>query len=144
MPILKGIGAIPKEKGEKTILNATSRIIIRTFIFFLLFFILILFAFSAGWIKITIEPTKVLNDIGTTIEEAKKSGEIGLIESLNIDSDQNISLIKHTIQPGETLLDLEKKYGTNWKVIQRINKIDDALKLKPGTIIYVPVRLSDS
>jgi len=144
MPLLRGIGALPGEKGDKKILNTTSKIIIRTFIFFLVFFILLFYAFSAGWIQIVVTPNKGLSEIDSAIEEAEQSGKIGYIDSVKNVTDQKYSFLKHTIKPEETLFDLEKKYGTNWRVIQRINKINDPLRLKPGTIIYIPVRLSKS
>ncbi len=53
-------------------------------------------------------------------------------------------LIKHPIEPGETLFDLENKYGTNWKVIQKLNKSEDPIRIQSGKIIHVLIRIVDS
>lgn len=57
---------------------------------------------------------------------------------------QYFDWVKHPIERGETLFDLEKKYGTNWKVIGRVNQIEDPLRLEVGHVVYIPVRKIES
>ncbi|MDZ7263308.1 MAG: LysM peptidoglycan-binding domain-containing protein [candidate division KSB1 bacterium] len=58
--------------------------------------------------------------------------------------DRYFDWVKHPIERGETLFDLEKKYGTNWKVIGRVNRIEDPLRLDVGRIVYIPVKKVES
>ncbi len=58
--------------------------------------------------------------------------------------DRYFDWVKHPVERGETLFDLEKKYGTNWKVIGRVNRIEDPLRLDAGHIVYIPVRKIES
>lgn len=51
---------------------------------------------------------------------------------------------QYRIRPGDTLIDLTEAYladGTSWRALQRINKVADPLKLPPGGILRMPVRL---
>lgn len=113
---------------------------------FLLLLLLVLFMMmlSAGWIKIIVNGPEISSDI--------KSVRNGIVPQPPSNLEQNNDSIEnrlfkfesHVVSSGETLFDLERSYGTNWKVIQRINSIEDPLRLKVGTIIRVPVRIADS
>lgn len=51
---------------------------------------------------------------------------------------------QYRIRPGDTLIDLTEAYladGTSWRALQKINKVADPLKLPPGGILRMPVRL---
>ena len=54
---------------------------------------------------------------------------------------KNYKMIKHVLEPGETLQDLQKNYGTDWRVIKKMNKIIDVRQLRTGRIILVPVKM---
>lgn len=118
---------------------------------FFLFFLVILFgsiiaviAFKDGWITIVVTP----NGNGSAIEKTEPEDFYDQRNDESIDEqfmrNPTFNLIKHPIEPGETLFDLEKKYGTSWKVIQKLNKIDDPIRIQPGKIIQVPIRIVDS
>jgi len=118
---------------------------------FFLFFLVILFgsmiaviAFKDGWITIVVTP----NGNGPAMEKTEPEDFNDRRNDEWIDEqfmrNQTFDLIKHPIEPGETLFDLEKKYGTSWKVIQKLNKIEDPIRIPPGKIIQVPIRIVDS
>lgn len=121
---------------------------IRNFILFFLVIlfgsIIIIFAFTEGWIRIVVNP----NGIEDGIDRNEQDNRYDQRNDESIDEyfmmSPSFDLIKHPIEPGETLFDLEKRYGTNWKVIQKLNKIGDPIRLQPGKIIRVPVRIADS
>jgi hypothetical protein len=121
---------------------------IRTFVLFSLVIlfgsIIIVLAFTEGWIKIVVTP----NGNGQRIERIEPENYWDQPKEKSIDEyflrNPSFDLIKHTIEPGETLIDLEKKYGTSWKVIQRLNNIEDPLRVQPGKIIHVPIRTVNS
>ena len=113
---------------------------------FLLLIILIFFMMmlSAGWIQIVVDKSEISSDIKNVGNGIAPRQETEF--ELNNDFIENrlFKLESHIVNPGETIFDLERSYGTNWKVIQRINKIDDPYRLTVGTIIWVPVRIADS
>lgn len=117
---------------------------ILSFLVVLLGSIIIIFAFTEGWIRIVVTPNG--NGEGIDRNEPENFFDQQNDESIYEYFMRNPSfgLVKHPIEPGETLIDLEKKYGTSWKVIQRLNKIDDPIRLQPGKIIQIPIRIADS
>lgn len=118
--------------------------IVRFSFLFLLLLILLMMMLSAGWIQITFNGSKVFETIKNVENgiEPRQQSEFG--ENNSVEDNRLFKFVSHVVSPGETLFDLEKSYGANWKVIQRINKIEDPLRLKTGTIIRVPIRLADS
>jgi len=54
------------------------------------------------------------------------------------------SNIKHELRYGETLYDLERKYGIRRQVIKKINTIEDEDVLPVGKIIQIPVRIKSN
>jgi len=118
--------------------------------FFLLFLVIVMgiivlvVAFSQGWIQIVINSENLKND---RIES--KSGIIynerlaKPLENPRVLS-PTFRLIDYRVESGETLFDLENRFGTSWKVIQKINTIEDPIHLKPGAVIRIPVRVVES
>lgn len=118
--------------------------------FFLLFLVIIMaiivlvVAFSQGWIQIVINSEYFKND--------RMESKSGIIYNVRLEESQEnprvlsptFQLIDYKVESGETLFDLENRFGTNWKVIQKVNKIEDPLHLKPGTVIRIPVRVVES
>jgi hypothetical protein len=106
--------------------------------------IVLVVAFSQGWIQIVINSENLKND---RIES--KSGIIynerlaKPLENPRVLS-PTFRLIEHRVESGETLFDLENRFRTNWKVIQKNNKIEDPIHLKPGAVIRIPVRVVES
>ncbi len=50
----------------------------------------------------------------------------------------------YTVEPGDTLLDIGKRLlarPANWRVVQRLNRIDSPRKLAPGTRLRIPYSL---
>ena len=45
----------------------------------------------------------------------------------------------HTLNRGETLIDLEEHYGVDWRVIKKFNQIEDERKLQVGQVILIPI-----
>jgi len=124
------------------------RKMIRTFILLclviLLGTIIMVIAFKDGWIQIVFTP----NGNGTEIERTEPIQPLYQRNDESIEDyfmrNPSFDLIKHPIEPGETLIDLENKYGTSWKVIQKLNKIDDPIRVQPGKIISVPIKIVKS
>ena len=48
--------------------------------------------------------------------------------------------IRHTIRDGETLYALSRKYSVSTAELMRLNKISNAARLRPGTVLRVPSR----
>jgi len=118
--------------------------IFRFGIFVLLLLILFMLMLSAGWIQIVVNGQEISSDINSVGKGIVTKPPSGLEQKINLNENRSFKFESHVVSPGETLFDLERSYGTNWKVIQRINKIEDPLRLKVGTIITVPVRIADS
>lgn len=120
------------------------RSIVRFSLLLLLLLILFMLMLSAGWIQIQIKASEISSDFRKL---GNGNGSRQVTESqLKHDLIENrlFKFESHIVKPGETLFDLERSYGTNWKVIQRINKIEDPLHLTAGTIVRVPVRIAES
>lgn len=120
------------------------RSIIRFGIFVLLLFILLMLMLSAGWIQILVNGQEISSDINSVGKGIVAKSQSALEQKINFNENRLFKFESHVVSPGETLFDLERSYGTNWKVIQRVNKIEDPLRLKVGTIIWVPVKIVDS
>lgn len=129
------------------IMKGVKSMIRTAFLFFLVILmgsIIIVLAFTEGWVKIVVTPSRPQNGIEQPKpENGLEQRDANPIEDQFMEN-QLFSIIKHVIEPGETLFDLENLYGTNWRVIQRLNKIKDPIHLQPGTIIRVPIRIADS
>lgn len=117
--------------------------------FFLLFLvilfgaIILVIAFTQGWIKIIVNP----NGHNETFENVREynfdeRSEESIIRYFQMN--RMFDIIRHSVEPGETLIDVEKRYGTNWKVIQKLNRISDPIRLTPGEMIWVPVKMIES
>ena len=117
--------------------------------FFLLFLvilfgaIILVIAFTQGWIKIIVNP----NGHEETFENVREynfdeRSEDSIIRYFQMN--RMFDIIRHSVEPGETLIDVEKRYGTNWKVIQKLNRISDPIRLTPGEMIWVPVKMIES
>ncbi len=114
------------------------------FVFFVLVLIIAVIAFHEGWVTIVIDPNGKNHEIrnnGIYNEESAIFDQ--KIEELFRDNDL-FDLLNHVVEPGETLFDLENKYGTSWKVIRKMNHIENPLQLPAGNVIRVPVRNVDS
>lgn len=120
------------------------RSILRLGFLLLLLLILFMMMLSAGWIKIIVNGPEISSDIKNVGKGVVPQQRSELEPKNNLNENRLFKLESHVVSPGETLFDLEKSYGTNWKVIQRINKIENPLRLKVGTIIWIPVRIIDS
>jgi hypothetical protein len=117
--------------------------------FFLLFLVILfgavilVIAFSQGWIQVVVNP----NGHNETFENLREYNfEDRNDESIlkHFQMNRLFDIVRHSIEPGETLIDLEKRYGTSWKVIQKLNRISDPIRLNPGEMIWVPVKIIDS
>lgn len=99
---------------------------------------------TAGWLKIIIDGSEVSSDLRRFKEGIISKQQIKP-EHENLNWDNRLFRVEyHTVKPGETLIDLEDYYGTNWRVIKRVNKIESPFNLKSGTILIVPIRIADS
>ncbi len=124
------------------------RKMIRTFflvsLLILLGSIIIVLAFSQGWIKILIMPQGNAKEIeGTNSDNNLEQRNDNSIDDYFQDNPL-FNIIKHEVEPGETLFDLENLYGTSWQVLKKLNKIKDPIRLQPGLIVRVPIRIADS
>ncbi len=117
--------------------------ILRFGFLFLIILILFMMMLAAGWIQIVVDKSEISSDIknvGNGIMPRLQSE----IEMKNDFIENRLFKLKsHIVNPGESLFDLQRSYGTNWKVIQRINKIEDPYRLTVGTIIWIPVRITE-
>ena len=119
---------------------------IKSFMIFFLSIIILLISFVSGWIKINCDGNKIMGDIDLFKEN---SSEEYRYETPDKDyelmneylTSGNYTLVKHALKNGETLYDLEKYYGTNWLIIQKVNKINDVSRLRSGQIIFIPVKV---
>ena len=50
-------------------------------------------------------------------------------------------IISHEVHNGETLVELSKRYGVHWRVIQRINHLDTEHKLFVGQKLRIPSKM---
>jgi hypothetical protein len=118
--------------------------ILRFGFFIIIILILFMMMFSAGWIKIVLDSREISDDIKNVENEfvPRQLSETKIQK--NFIENPLFRFESHIVNPGENLFDLERSYGTNWKVIQRINKIEDPYRLTVGTIIWVPVRIVKS
>ncbi len=112
-----------------------------------LLLVFLVFALASGWIEVRCNPEKVHEDIQKRIADLKimissqnaTKSEFRQAQIFQSQDDKNYYLILHRVQSGETLTDLERVYGTNWRVIQRANDISDPRHLSPGRLIIIPV-----
>lgn len=118
--------------------------ILRFSFLLLLLFILFMLMLSAGWIQIMVNGSKISDDIKNVGNGIASRQQTEFEMNNSTEANRLFKFVSHVVSPGETLFDLEKSYGANWKVIQRINKIEDPFRLKTGTIIRVPIRIADS
>ena len=118
--------------------------IVRFGFFLIIILILFMMMFSAGWIKIVVNSREISDDIKNVENEIvpRQPSEIEIRKDFV--ENRLFKFESHIVNPGETLFDLERSYGTNWKVIQRINKIENPYRLTVGTIIWVPIRIVES
>jgi membrane-bound lytic murein transglycosylase D len=56
---------------------------------------------------------------------------------------KRIAFLQHKVKRGETVSRIAKRYGTGVKPIQYLNNISGS-RLKPGSIIMIPVRANDA
>ncbi|HEX9972651.1 MAG TPA: LysM peptidoglycan-binding domain-containing protein [bacterium] len=101
--------------------------------------IILVIAFSQGWITVVVNP--IGHDKPFEYEQENYFDQRN-DESIPEYFQKNrlFDIVRHSVEPGETLIDLEKQYGTNWKVIQKLNRINDPIRLNPGEMIWVPVK----
>lgn len=129
------------EKFKKEVRNMIRSFFLILFIF-LLGLIMIMMAFSAGWIKIVVNGDEIKSDIQNVGKNVgTKDEQQQLFPENSVTLNRSYQLIKHVLMPGETLYDLEKEYGTNWKVIQKVNQISNPNRLRAGMIILIPVKV---
>jgi len=50
--------------------------------------------------------------------------------------------IVHVVHRGETLYDLSERYGVSWKVIKKINRLENMNQLWVGQKLRIPTRLA--
>jgi len=108
--------------------------------------LILLISFASGWIIIHCDGSKVMGNINQFGENNRKTDRFETPdEDYEMMSEYLTSgrykLVKHVLRNGETLFDLQKYYGTNWRIIQKVNKISDVRRLRSGQIIYVPVKI---
>ncbi|MDW7680765.1 MAG: LysM peptidoglycan-binding domain-containing protein [bacterium] len=46
---------------------------------------------------------------------------------------------EYILQPGDNLITLQERFGVDYRVIKKVNKIDDENRLSVGAIILIPV-----
>ncbi len=120
------------------------RSVIRFSFLMLLLMIMFMLMLSAGWVQIVCDVPKISSTMkGIKNGIQKPSVPIDRPENEGVEQ-RSYRLEPHIVNPGETLFDLERKYQVNWKVLERINKVSDPLRLPVGTIIWVPIRVADS
>ncbi|MDZ7331412.1 MAG: LysM peptidoglycan-binding domain-containing protein [candidate division KSB1 bacterium] len=120
------------------------RSVIRFSFLMLLLLIMFMLMLSAGWIQIVCNPSRInetMKGIKNGIQQPTAPNEQPNNEGVE---QRSYRLEPHIVNPGETLFDLERKYQVNWKVLERINKVTDPLRLPVGTIIWIPVRVAES
>ena len=111
----------------------------------ILSFLILLMSFASGWIKIHCDGNQMINSFngikkqsnGTYEKQEDKDGYELMYEYLN----SGYTLVKHILREGETLFELQQLYGTDWRIIQKVNNINDARYLRSGQIIFVPVKV---
>ncbi|NOZ62426.1 MAG: LysM peptidoglycan-binding domain-containing protein [Calditrichaeota bacterium] len=112
--------------------------------FFLL--VILVFAFASGWLEIRCNPVKMRKDVEQRIHEFKEALSTQNQAHQNYESiplfrqEGNYDLLAHKVRAGERLVDLEKVYGTDWRVIQKVNKISNPRRLVAGQIVLIPVK----
>ncbi|MFZ5518215.1 MAG: LysM peptidoglycan-binding domain-containing protein [Candidatus Zhuqueibacterota bacterium] len=50
--------------------------------------------------------------------------------------------VVHVVHRGETLYDLSERYGVSWKVIKKINRLENMNQLWVGQKLRIPTRLA--
>ena len=140
---------------EKILSNIT-RFFLIVLILSLIFGIMVGFVCSSGIVTIEVHPQRVKEGIRNGVNNLKNNSN-AVIESLqsqdqNVEPNQDVSFEKrkqnskpyrddviHEVQPGETLYDIGNHYGVDWKVLKRINKINDPTRLHPKDKLRVPI-----
>ncbi len=120
-------------------IKKTIRNLFLLFLVILFGAIILVIAFSQRWITVVVNP----NGHAKPLEfEQENYFDQRNDESIlnNFQKNRMFDIVRHPVEPGETLIDLEKRYGTNWKVIQKLNRINDPIRLTPGEMIWVPVK----
>jgi hypothetical protein len=101
--------------------------------------IILVIAFSQGWITVVVNPNGHVKPVEFEQENYFDQRNDESIPEY-FQKNRLFDIVRHPVEPGETLIDLEKRYGTNWKVIQKLNRINDPIRLTPGEMIWVPVK----
>jgi len=115
-------------------------------------FLIVVIAIAAGWIKIVCDTNELKNDfeggVKTLQERFNNHKQVEKSDLTNNDrahdqlNSKGYYIIEHKLAKGETLSDLQLRYKTDFRVIQKVNKIEDVRRLFPGQIIIVPVKTS--
>ncbi len=54
--------------------------------------------------------------------------------------DEPVGYVEYTVQPGDTLSSIARRYGTTWRVLAEFNGLDDPDLIIDGQIIKIPVK----
>lgn len=140
---------------EKILSNIT-RFFLIIIIISLVFGIIVGFVCSSGIVTIDVHPQKVKEAMSNGANNLKNNSS-AMFQSLrsqnqDVELNRNDSLeqheqdlipyrydLIHIVQPGETLYDIGKYYGVDWKIIKRVNKIQEPLKLYPKEKLLIPI-----
>jgi len=107
--------------------------------------------FVLSLVTVFCDGTKTQNDLKNALsisENLRKSKKSALKTFSTVPGnhteEDSYTVRKHTIKPGDTLHDLAIQYGADSQSIQQANGIKDNSELKPGQIIFIPLKKSNS
>lgn len=118
------------------------------FVFFVMLLVIIVAVFSSGWVRVVVDAKEVREDIDRTFNimknnDREESGDdVKYIEQIEMELLKNgYDTLRHRLNEGENLLDLERIYGINARVIQKVNGIRHHSQLETGQLIVIPLKL---
>lgn len=63
---------------------------------------------------------------------------VGQVLRLRVDGGHQPAARTHTVQRGDTLSEIGKRFGVDWRAIQRLNQITDPNKIRVGQVLRIP------
>jgi len=131
-------------KQQRKEVDKMVRSLFMIFFLLLLFLVLILMAFSAGWLQLVVNTREIQHDIKNVGNGIIPGQENHAIPDNATFENRLFRIEYHVIKAGETLFDLENSYGTHWKVIKKVNNVTDPIRLEAGKVLKIPVRIATS
>ncbi len=84
----------------------------------------------------------VSNKVHDTIDKQNQNNDASNSEQHHRDF-PSYRIVFHVVKDGETLSELSQEYGVHWRVIQKINHINDEQRLSVGQMLKIPSKVKN-